>query len=121
MPMSFSSSFFASRRAPRLLGAKAARSCDAATNFRGAGGRIALTTDVWTGAAAQSVQAFSWSNALNWSNGLPQSGQDLVFPSASASTFIPTQPIVNDLSGMTFDSIEIGAAGLHAQPATRSP
>ena len=111
MPMSFSSSFFASRRRPR---GSSPRRRDRATrqpNFEGLEARIALTTDVWTGAAAQSVQAFSWSNALNWSSGAPQSGQDLVFPSANASTFIPTQPILNDLSGMTFDSIEIEAPG----------
>ena len=73
--------------------------------------RITLTADVWTGAAAMSVQDFSWSNAGNWSDGTPQANQDLVFPVAGPSTFIPTQPMVNDLSNMTFDSIEIDAPG----------
>ena len=73
--------------------------------------RITLTTDVWTGAAAAAQQDYSWSNANNWSNMAPQSGQDLIFPSASGSTFIPTHPILNDLANMTFSSIEIDAAG----------
>jgi Bacterial Ig-like domain (group 3) len=112
MPMSFSSSFFASRRRPR--GSSRRQRRDRATRqprFEGLEARIVLTTDVWTGAAAQSVQDYSWSNALNWSSGAPQGGQDLQFPAAGASTFIPAQPIVNDLSGMTFDSIEIDAPG----------
>ncbi len=73
--------------------------------------RITLTADVWTGAAAMAVQDYSWSNANNWSDGVPLANQDLVFPAAGTSTFIPTQPMVNDLSNMTFDSIEIDAPG----------
>ncbi len=73
--------------------------------------RIAPATDIWTGVAAQTLQDLSWSNASNWSNGAPQNGQDLVFPVSSSSSFIPTQAIVNDLTGMTFDSIEIDAPG----------
>ena len=66
------------------------------------------------------VQDFNWSNADNWSNGIPQANQDLDFPVAGPSTFIPTQPIVNDLSNMTFDSIEIDAPGykLSGDPLT---
>jgi hypothetical protein len=110
--MSISSSFFARRR--RAGGASLRQRRDRAMrqpSFEGLEARIALTTNVWTGAAAQSVQDTTWSNALNWSQGTPQTGQDLVFPTASASTFIPTQAIVNDLSNMTFDSIEIDAPG----------
>ena len=73
--------------------------------------RIAPATDVWTGVAAQTLQDLSWSNASNWSSGAPQNGQDLVFPASSSSSFIPSQPIVNDLTGMTFVSIEIDAPG----------
>jgi Bacterial Ig-like domain (group 3) len=73
--------------------------------------RIALTTDVWTGAAALAHQDYSWSNASNWSQGAPTSGEALQFPAASANNFIPTQPINNDLTGLTFPSIEIDSSG----------
>jgi len=73
--------------------------------------RITLSVDVWTGGAASASEDFGWSNPLNWSQGIPQSGQDLQFPIAGANNFIPTQPIVNDLTGMTFGSIEIDAPG----------
>ena len=73
--------------------------------------RICLTTDVWTGERRAPTQDYSWSNAGNWSDGKPQGGQDLVFPAASATTFIPAAAIMNDLSNMTFDSIEIDAPG----------
>ena len=73
--------------------------------------RLAPTADVWTGAAALASQDYNWSNALNWSQGVPQSGEDLQFPVASANNFIPTQPINNDLSGLTFGSIEIDSSG----------
>lgn len=73
--------------------------------------RITLTTDVWTGAAAAAQQDYSWSNANNWSDKAPQSGQDLIFPTATGSTFVPVVPILNDLANMTFSSIEIDAAG----------
>ena len=73
--------------------------------------RLTLTTDVWTGAAALASADYHWSNASNWTAGVPQSGQDLQFPAASASTYIPTQAIDNDLTGMTFGSIEIDSSG----------
>jgi Bacterial Ig-like domain (group 3) len=73
--------------------------------------RITPSTDVWTGAAALASQDFNWSNASNWSQGVPQTGEDLQFPVAGANNFIPTQPINNDLSGETFGSIEIDSAG----------
>jgi len=73
--------------------------------------RITLSVDVWTGGAASASEDLSWSNPLNWSQGAPQSGQDLQFPIAGAHNFIPAQPIVNDLTGMTFDSIEIDSPG----------
>ena len=47
----------------------------------------------------------------NWSNGKVANGQDLIFPAAGAQTFIPAHAIANDLSGMSFDSIEIDGAG----------
>ena len=78
--------------------------------FEGLEDRISLTTDVWTGAAARASQDYSWSNAGNWSNGKPQGGQDLIFPTGG-TTFIPPHAIMNDLSGMTFDSIEIDGKG----------
>ena len=73
--------------------------------------RVTPSTDVWTGAAALASQDYNWSNATNWSQGAPQSGEDLQFPAASANNYIPTQPIDNDLSGETFGSIEIDSAG----------
>ena len=73
--------------------------------------RITPSTDVWTGAAALASQDYNWSNATNWSQGAPQSGENLQFPAASANNYIPTQPIDNDLSGETFGSIEIDSAG----------
>jgi hypothetical protein len=79
--------------------------------FEGLEDRITLTANTWTGAAALASQDYSWSNAGNWSNGALQSGQDIVFPAAGPSTFIPTHAINNDLANMTFDSIEIEAPG----------
>ena len=73
--------------------------------------RITPSIDVWTGGAASASNDLSWSNPLNWSQGTPQNGEDLRFPIAGANSFIPTQPIVNDLSGLTLDSIEIDSAG----------
>ena len=73
--------------------------------------RVTPSTDVWTGAAALASQDYNWSNATNWSQGTPQSGEDLQFPAASANNYIPTQPIDNDLNGETFGSIEIDSAG----------
>jgi Bacterial Ig-like domain (group 3) len=73
--------------------------------------RIVLTTNTWTGQAALAHQDYSWSNTDNWSNGKVADGQDLIFPAAGAQTFIPAHAIANDLSGMTFDSIEIDGAG----------
>jgi trimeric autotransporter adhesin len=73
--------------------------------------RITPTTDVWTGAAALASQDYNWSSPTNWSQGAPLSGEDLQFPAAGANNFIPTQPINNDLSGLTFGSIEIDSAG----------
>jgi hypothetical protein len=43
--------------------------------------------NVWTGSVSN-----LWSNAANWSNGVPQAGSTLTFP----STFVNTQQI-NDL------------------------
>ncbi len=73
--------------------------------------RVTPSIDVWTGGAASASNDVSWSNPLNWSQGTPQNGEDLQFPIAGANTFIPTQPIVNDLTGLTLDSIEIDSAG----------
>ena len=73
--------------------------------------RIVLTADTWTGQAAKLVQDYHWSNASNWSNGVPKSGQDIVFPAVGPTTFVPAAAMVNDLSGMTFDSIEIDGPG----------
>jgi Bacterial Ig-like domain (group 3) len=73
--------------------------------------RLTLTTNFWTGHAALVNQDYSWSNTDNWSNGKVADGQDLVFPTAGAQTFIPTHAIANDLSNMTFDSIEIDGVG----------
>ena len=72
--------------------------------------RITPTIDVWTGQAALLSEDFSWSNPSNWSQGRPQSGQVLIFPIAGPGNFIPTQPIINDLTGLTLDSIEIDSA-----------
>ncbi len=80
--------------------------------FEGLEDRISLTADVWTGGQAKTNQDFNFSNPGNWSqNVAPVSGQDLIFPSASGSTFIPTSAITNDLSNMTFNSITIDAPG----------
>ena len=73
--------------------------------------RITPSIDVWTGAAASASDDVTWSNPLNWSQGTPQNGEDLRFPIAGANNFIPTQPIVNDLTGLTLDSIEIDSPG----------
>jgi autotransporter-associated beta strand protein len=40
-------------------------------------GRRLLTADVWTGAGTDSL----FSNAANWSSGVPTTGQDITFPS----------------------------------------
>ena len=40
-----------------------------------------------------SGSGLSWSNAGNWSNGAVVNGEDLVFPAAGGSTFIPTHAI----------------------------
>ncbi len=80
-------------------------------SFEGLEARITLTTDVWTGAAALSSQDYSWSNLNNWSEGTPQSGENLVFPGSGGVTYIPAHAVDNDLSGMTFGSIEIDGSG----------
>jgi hypothetical protein len=80
-------------------------------SFEGLEARITLTTDVWTGAAALSNQDYSWSNQNNWSEGTPQSGEDLVFPGSGGVTYIPAHAVDNDLSGLTFGSIEIDGPG----------
>jgi fibronectin-binding autotransporter adhesin len=65
--------------------------------------RLTPTTDVWTGAAG-----VLWSNAANWSNGVPMTGQVLDFPATNVTNFTS----VNDLTGgMSFDSIKIDGAG----------
>ena len=51
--------------------------------------RIVLTTNYWTGHAAQANQDYSWSNIDNWSNGKVANGQDLVFPAAGAADIYP--------------------------------
>lgn len=110
--MSFSPDFFASRRRARRSSASSRRERAARQlRFEGLEDRVVLTTDVWTGAAANSAMDLSWSNAGNWSQGVPQTGQDLVFPVAGPSTFIPSHAINNDLSGLSVDSIEIDAPG----------
>ncbi len=79
--------------------------------FEGLEDRICLTTDVWTGVAAKMNQDYNWSNINNWSNKVPVSGQDLIFPSANGQTFIPTHAINNDINGLALSSIEIDAPG----------
>ena len=63
--------------------------------------RVLLATDTWTGLGATT----NWSDSGNWSNGVPQANDDLVFaadPSSSAS--ITSN---DDLSGTVFNSITI--------------
>ncbi len=121
MSMSFARNSFADSRRAREASRSGRRNrLTRQPRLEGLEARITLTTDVWTGAAAMTVQDNNWSNADNWSNGIPQANQDVVFPVAGPSTFIPTQPIVNDLSSMTLDSIEIDAPGykLSGDPLT---
>ena len=112
MSMSLFLSSFAKRRIAHGSSRRAKRG-HATRNpiFEGLEDRISLTADVWTGAVAKSSQDFTWSQAGNWTQGAPTSGQDLIFPSAGATTFVPAHAIMNDLSNMTFDSIEIEAPG----------
>ncbi len=110
--MSFSPNYFASRRRARASFSRLRRErAKRQPRLEGLEDRVVLTTDVWTGAAANTAMDLSWSNSNNWSEGVPQTGQDLVFPVAGPSTFIPSHAINNDLSGMSFDSIEIDAPG----------
>jgi hypothetical protein len=73
--------------------------------------RLALTANVWTGHAAQFVQDYNWSNRQNWSEGTPVSGQDLEFPPAGATTFIPQNTIINDILGLSLSSIQLYGSG----------
>ena len=112
MAISFSIRDWAASRGPRGSLRRSSRSpSKRQLILEGLEDRITMTTDVWTGAAAAAQQDYSWSNANNWSDKAPQTGQDLIFPTASGSTFIPAVPILNDLANMTFSSIEIDAAG----------
>lgn len=63
--------------------------------------RIVQTVDVWTGASSN-----LWSVAGNWTLGTPTAGEALDFP-AGVSQLATS----NDLSGMSFQSIEIDGAG----------
>jgi autotransporter-associated beta strand protein len=64
--------------------------------------RLAPATDIWTGLGSTK----NWSTAANWSNGVPNAGDDLVFKAGAAqlSTF-------NDLAaGTTYNSITLQGA-----------
>ncbi len=67
--------------------------------------RILLATDVWTGAAYPNQ---NWSNAANWTNGVPNVGDDLVFGYSSGPDQSQNPVSINDLApGMTLNSIYI--------------
>jgi hypothetical protein len=112
MSTSFSPGYFPNRRRARGSSRRVSRNrlmlqpC-----LEGLENRIVLTTNYWTGQAAFAHQDYSWSNTDNWSNGKVANGQDLVFPAAGAQTFIPANTIANDLTNMSFDSIEIDGTG----------
>ncbi len=64
--------------------------------------RITPSTDTWTGAVNN-----LWSNAGNWSGGVPSAGEDLVFPAG-----VSQLTAANDLAGgQTYNSITIAASG----------
>src|SRR6516162_229484 len=62
--------------------------------------RLLLASDTWTGASSD--QNGNWSDPANWNNGVPNPGDDLVFP------FETLQPLTNDLTpGITYHSINL--------------
>jgi autotransporter-associated beta strand protein len=71
--------------------------------------RLAPATDIWTGGPAGNAN-FKWSNPANWSNGVPNPGDDLVFPAG-----VPTASLTNntnDLPAGTFiNSITFSGSG----------
>jgi hypothetical protein len=67
--------------------------------------RTLLATDVWTGAAYPNQ---NWSNAANWTNGVPNPGDDLVFGYSSGPDLSLNPVSINDLTpGMTLNSIRV--------------
>jgi len=70
--------------------------------------RLTPATDAWTGGPVGNAN-FNWSHAANWSNGVPNPGDDLVFPGGVALTSLNNN---NDLpSSTTFNSITFSGSG----------
>ena len=73
--------------------------------------RLAPATHNWTGAANNGL----WSTASNWTTPLPTPGtrdSDGFFPNVTFSSLATgTKTLVNDLTGLTLNSIQISATG----------
>ena len=69
--------------------------------------RVVPTTDTWTGLGGGT---YAWNNPANWNNGIPVTGEDLVFP-ANPLGGAASMSNLDNMNGLSVNSLSINAAG----------
>src|SRR5262245_5088012 len=93
-----------SGRAPRRASGQARRPRSVSLAVETLEGRVVPATDIWTGLGAN----VNWDNPANWSIGVPNNGDDVVF---AAGVPIPSKTNTNNITGLTLNSITFADSG----------